>query len=89
MAFSVHPAGQEETIEFFLSETKHPMAFRKKLEELMDCCDLSESEARSFIANNPFTFEIYYDDSVNLLFGVDPCFLENHADMLQSPYGEY
>lgn len=89
MPFPVHPAGQEETIDFFLSETKHPVAYRKKLYELMGNCDMSESEARTFIANNPFTFEIYYDDEMGALFGVDPCFLENHEDMLQSPYGEY
>lgn len=89
MSFPIHPAGQEEKIEFFLSETEHPVAFRKKVEELMENCGVSEDKARDFIAKNPFVFEIYYDDSMGLLFGVDPCFLECHEDMLQSPYGEY
>ena len=65
----VNPAGKEETIDFYLDENKHPIAFKAKLDELI-CSGLSEDEAREFINGTPFCLEVYYSP-YNGLFMVE------------------
>lgn len=55
----VNPAGQEETFDFYLSEEKHPIAFKAKVDELINA-GMSEEEAKEFINTTPFCMEVYY-----------------------------
>lgn len=72
----------EYITDIYLSETKHPIAFKNKLEELVES-GLSESEARNFITTTPFRLEIYYQKNCGL-FAVesDAC----DCSKVYSPY---
>lgn len=49
-----------ETVELYLDEYRHPIAFNNKLNELIKS-GMMEDEARSFINSTPFELEVYYD----------------------------
>ena len=54
----LHPAGKEEVINLYLDENQHPIAYKAKLDELMNC-GMSEQDARNAIADG-ITMEVYY-----------------------------
>lgn len=58
MSLTINPTGSEETIEFFLSKEKHPIAFQNKVDELINC-GLTELDAEKFIETTPFVMEVY------------------------------
>ena len=55
----VNPAGQEETFDFYLDENQHPIAYKAKLDELINS-GMTEEDAREFIRETPFCLEVYY-----------------------------
>lgn len=82
MAVKVNPAGREEVIEVYLSETEHPIAYKTRLEELIKS-GLSEKDAREEIATQPFQMELYYSPDCGL-FAVESMALESIT-----PYDPY
>lgn len=61
----INEAGSEEIITLFLKESKHPIVYKAKLDELIDS-GLSDEEARDFISTTPFVMEMYYSPSNGL-----------------------
>lgn len=61
----VNPAGQEEVFNFFLSEREHPIAFKAKLDELIEA-GLTEEQARVAIEKYPTQMEVYYSPDKGL-----------------------
>lgn len=56
-----HNAEEVETIDIYLSETKTPIAFARKVKELLDAGNYAtEEEAAKFVRNTPFEMEFYY-----------------------------
>jgi hypothetical protein len=56
-----HNAEEVETIDIYLSESKTPIAFARKVKELLDAGNYStEEEAAEFVRNTPFEMEFYY-----------------------------
>ena len=60
-----YSANNIESFDFYLSETKNPMSFKTKLEELIES-GLTEQEARTYILSTPIEMEIYYEKNVGL-----------------------
>lgn len=50
-----------DTIEITLDLIKHPIAYRRKMYELVHNTGLTENEARHFIDTTPFVMELVYD----------------------------
>lgn len=68
----INRSSDSEVIEVFLSERTTPIAFRNKLNELMEQGAFeTEKEAKDFIETNPFELELYYQKDCGL-FGLDP-----------------
>ena len=61
MAIKINEPNHEEVIEVRLSREKTPIAFKEKLEELMEegAFD-TEKEAIEWIEKTPFVMEMYY-----------------------------
>lgn len=56
-----HNSQQYESLNVYLSEDKTPIAFARKLKELMDQKTFnSEEEAKKWIRETPFEMEFYY-----------------------------
>lgn len=56
---------QAETIELFLSKDKTPIAYQKKVAELIKS-GMTEQEAENFVSTTPFEMEFYYSDDLGL-----------------------
>ena len=54
-----------ESIDFYLSETKTPISFKTKLNELIEA-GMTEQEARTFILSTPLEMEVYYEKNMGL-----------------------
>tara|TARA_B100000927_G_scaffold107064_1_gene86574 strand:+ start:2174 stop:2443 length:270 start_codon:yes stop_codon:yes gene_type:complete len=61
----VNAPEKAEIIELFLSKDKTPIAYQKKVEELIRS-GLSEEEAENFVSTTPFEMEFYYSDNLGL-----------------------
>lgn len=81
---------QIETIEVRLTEDKYPIAFRNKLEELMEQHAFdTEKDARLWIEQSPIVLEVYYEKDAGL-FAVESEALASCPETIRSPYsGEY
>lgn len=56
---------QAEIIELFLSKDKTPIAYQKKVAELIKS-GMTEKEAENFVSTTPFEMEFYYSDDLGL-----------------------
>jgi hypothetical protein len=56
---------QAEIIELFLSEDKTPIAYQKKVAELIKS-GMTKEEAENFVSTTPFEMEFYYSDDLGL-----------------------
>tara|TARA_B100000963_G_C22590987_1_gene655481 strand:+ start:812 stop:1081 length:270 start_codon:yes stop_codon:yes gene_type:complete len=61
----VNAPEKAEIIELFLSKDKTPIAYQKKVAELIRS-GLSEEEAENFVSTTPFEMEFYYSDNLGL-----------------------
>ena len=61
----INPADKAEMIDFYLSETRHPIAFKAKLAELMEA-GLTEEQARVAIDKYSIEMEVYYSPDKGL-----------------------
>ena len=82
----LHPSGAIESVSVRLSEDKTPVAFRNKVQELVEA-GMTESEARKFVLETPFVLEIYYEKGYGL-FAVESDTLEGCAESICSPYSQ-
>ena len=84
MAIKINEPNHEEVIEVRLSREKTPIAFKEKLEELMEegAFD-TEKEAIEWIEKTPFVMEMYYEKGQGL-FLVESDAIDN-CDIV-SPY---
>lgn len=78
----VNPTDKIESVEIFLNEEKHPIAYGAKKKELMES-GMDEKEAEQFIREVPFVMELYYSPN-NGLFLMEAEALESIA-----PYNPY
>lgn len=82
----LNPSDAIESVSVRLSEDKTPVAFRNKVQELVEA-GMTESEARKFILETPFVLEIYYEKGYGL-FAVESDTLEGCAESICSPYSQ-
>lgn len=78
----VNAPEKAEIIELFLSKDKTPIAYKKKVAELIKS-GYSEKEAEHFVSTTPFEMEFYYSDDLGL-FLVEAEAVENA--ILVDPY---
>ena len=82
----INPPESCETIEVLLTEDRYPIAFRNKIEELMEQGAFKdEKEARKWLSSTPIVLEIYYEKHAGL-FAVESDALESCPESLCSPY---
>ena len=78
MAIKINEPNHEEVIEVRLSREKTPIAFKEKLDELMEegAFD-TEKEAIEWIEKTPFVMEMYYEKGQGLFLveseAIDNC----------------
>ena len=78
MAIKINQPNHEEVIEVSLSREKTPIAFKEKLDELMEegAFD-TEKEAIEWIEKTPFVMEMYYEKGQGLFLveseAIDNC----------------
>ncbi len=79
-----NPVGQEETIDIYLNPDQYPVAFRNKVDELMEEGPFDNNEdAETCVRQNPITLELYYEKGIGL-FAVESYAVE--AEAAFSPY---
>lgn len=83
MENKINPVGEEEVVFIKLSEIKHPVAFNKKVEELI-ASGLTKKEAIKFVQEYRFCMELYYEKGLGLMM-VESEVIENSCDIF-SPY---
>ena len=83
----INKPGAEEIIKVRLSKTETPVAYQKKLEELLEegVFDTQE-EAEKWLNQNPIVLELYYEKGCGL-FAVESDALESST--IKSPYTGY
>ena len=82
----LNPTDRIETVDILLTEEEYPIAFRNKLEELMEQKAFgSEDEARKWLSSTPITLELYYEKDSGL-FAVESDALEGCPEAIHSPY---
>lgn len=82
----VNAPEKAEIIELFLSKDKTPIAYKKKVAELIKS-GCGEKEAEHFVSTTPFEMEFYYSEDLGL-FLVESEAVENA--ILVDPYtGEH
>lgn len=64
-----HNSDQYESIDVWIDEHRHPIAFKNKVEELVEG-GMTEQEAINFVRTTPIELEIYYKKDAGL-FGVE------------------
>lgn len=75
-----------ESIMVRLTKRDFPIAFKAKVEELMESGAFNDSrEAEEWVENTPINLEIYYDKHSGL-FGVEAEAIECGATAICSPY---
>ena len=80
----INKPGAEEIIKVCLSKTQTPVAYQKKLEELLEVNAFdTREEAERWLDQNPIVLEIYYEKHQGL-FAVESEALESCT--LKSPY---
>lgn len=80
----INKKGTEETIEVILDEKKYPIAFKRRLDELMSQKAFnSEAEARKWLSSTPIVLELYYERDCGL-YAVESEVLE--FSKVYSPY---
>ena len=78
MAIKINEPNHEEVIEVWISREKTPIAFKEKLDELMEegAFD-TEKEAIEWIEKTPFVMEMYYEKGQGLFLveseAIDNC----------------
>lgn len=78
-------AEEMESIMVQLTEEKTPIAFNRKVKELLDQGAFeSEEDAKAWVYQNPIELELYYSIDCGL-FGVESDAIENGAD-IYDPY---
>lgn len=60
-----HNSNEIESMNVFLSKTKTPIAYKKKVDELVRSGVLVE-EAEDIVDKTPIEMELYYDENVGL-----------------------
>ena len=60
-----HNSDEVESMEVFLSKSKTPIAYNKKVNELVRC-GMTKEEAENFVDTTPFEMEFYYQDDLGL-----------------------
>lgn len=79
-------ADNYESIMVCLTKKDFPIAFKAKVEELMESGAFNDSrEAEEWVENTPIELEIYYDKH-NGLFGIEAEAIECGATAICSPY---
>lgn len=79
-------ADNYESIMVNLTKKKFPIAFKAKVEELMESGAFNDSrEAEEWVENNAIELEIYYDKHSGL-FGVEAEAIDCGATAICSPY---
>lgn len=78
MAIKINEPNHEEVIEVRLSREKTPIAFKEKLDELMEEGAFNtENEAIEWIEKTPFVMEMYYEKGHGLFLveseAIDSC----------------
>lgn len=75
-----------ESIMVRLTKKDYPIAFKAKVEELMESGAFNDSrEAEEWVENTPIELELYYDKHSGL-FGVEAEAIECGATAICSPY---
>lgn len=83
-----HNAEEMESISVYLSPDKTPVAYARKLKELMDQKVFnSQEEAEKWIRTTPFDMELYYSIGLGL-FMVESEAVEADADIYDCYTGE-
>lgn len=75
----------KDGLAFFLSEEYHPIAYKNKLEELVES-GMNVADAKKYIETTPIDLEIYYEKGKGL-FAIDCETIENGKD-IYSPYSK-
>ncbi len=81
---SFNKVGEEEVIEIYLSKEKTPIAFEKKVSELVESgASSSREEAEKWVSETPFVMELCYERDCGL-FAVESEAIESTD--IYSPY---
>lgn len=79
-------ADNYESIMVRLTKRDYPIAFKAKVEELMESGAFNDSrEAEEWVENTPIELELYYDKHSGL-FGVEAEAIDCGATAIYSPY---
>ncbi len=82
----LNPDDKIETIEVILTEDKYPIAYKNKLDELMEQKAFpSRKEAIRWLSKTPIVLELYYEKHSGL-FAVESGALEANPESIRSPY---
>ena len=83
---NLNPDDKIETIEVILTEDNYPIAYKNKLDELMEQEVFpSRKEAIRWLSKTPITLELYYEKHSGL-FAVESGALEATPESIRSPY---
>ena len=82
----LNPVTQEEVLSVQLSRTKTPIAFKNKVDELMEQGAFNtREEAERWVETTPIDLEIYCEKHSGL-FAVEAYALESSPESICSPY---
>ena len=82
----LNPSSQIESIKVTLTPETFPIAFKNKVDELMEQGAFeSREEAQKWVRETPIELELYYDKHSGL-FAVESDALEGSASSICSPY---
>ncbi len=83
---NLNPDDKTETIEVILTEDNYPIAYKNKLEELIEQEAFpSRKEAIRWLSKTPIVLELYYEKHSGL-FAVESGALETNPESILSPY---
>lgn len=74
-----------ETIEVTITENKYPILFKKKVQELVEDCGMTEEDARNEVEGMTIVLELMYSISSGL-YAVESDAVESCASTLFNPY---
>lgn len=82
----LNPSNQIESIEVTLTPEAYPIAFKNKVDELMEQMAFdAREEAEKWVRETPIVLELYYHKHSGL-FAVESEALESSASSICSPY---